>query len=78
MKAIGWFALGAIAATAIVARLTPANESQCCQRVAYGARDKLAGYAGPLSGLVSGALDGLGLTKHFPSLLERAGVPLDA
>jgi hypothetical protein len=78
MSGVGWFALGAVAATIIMTRVRPANESNCCQRVAFGARDKIAGFAGPLDGAVSGALDTLGITKHIPSILDDFGVPLDA
>jgi hypothetical protein len=72
-----WFALGAVTATILVTRIMPANESNCCARVAYGARDTIAGKAGPLSGFVADALDALGLTKHLPSVLDELGVPLD-
>jgi hypothetical protein len=58
--------------------LLRAKESACCERVALGARDKLAGYAGGAAPVVSGLLDGLGLTKLLPGALDRLGVPKDA
>lgn len=73
-----WFALGAVTATILVTRIKTANTSNCCTRVAYAARDKIADQAGPLSGVVGDALDALGLTSHLPGLLDTAGVPLDA
>lgn len=55
-----------------------ASETSCCQRVAFGARDKLAGLTGAAAPLTAGALDALGLTGLFPGLLDAAGVPKDA
>ncbi len=78
MSSTGWFLLGVAAGFVVITRLVPADPSSCCQRVAFGARDKIAGYAGPFSGLVSGALDGLGLTPLIPGLLDTFGVPKDA
>jgi hypothetical protein len=76
VKEAGWFLLGALVATAIVARLElGASSSSCCQRVNAGARDKIAGYTGPFSGLVSGFLDATGLTNTFSGLLDTLGVP---
>lgn len=72
-----WFALGAVAGIAVTAFLIPADPSQCCERVAFGARDKIAGLAGPFSGLVKGVFDVSGLTKILPGLLDRLGVPTD-
>jgi hypothetical protein len=74
----GWFALGLVVGVAVMTRVKAANTASCCQRVAYGARDKIAGYAGPLDGLVSGLLDGLGITDHIPGILDQLGVPADA
>ena len=71
---IGGFAVGAV----LVLIMKPASESTCCQRVAFGARDKISSFAGGASGTVSGALDATGITKHLPSLLDAFGVPLDA
>ena len=73
-----WFALGAVTATVVVTRIKKADSSTCCLRVAYGARDKLAGYTGPFSDFTSGLLDNLGLTKHLPGILDSLGVPLNA
>lgn len=78
MSGGAWFALGVLAGVVVITRVHPANESTCCQRVAYGARDKIAGYAGPLDGVVSGILDATGLTSHIPGILDALGVPLDA
>lgn len=55
-----------------------AQESSCCSRVAFGARDKLAGYAGPFGSVVAGALDATGLTSLLPGALDAFGVPKDA
>lgn len=74
MGKLGYFALGAIVATVAWLRLKPANTATCCATLAKAERDKIAGYAGPLSGVVSGALDGIGLTDHLPSLLDSLGV----
>lgn len=78
MSGGGWFVVGALAATAVVTRIMPANTNSCCARVAYGVRDKIADYAGPFDFLVKGTFDVLGLTKHLPGLLDTLGVPLDA
>lgn len=72
------YALTFAAGLAIGAHFLRAQESSCCQRVALGARDKLAGFLGPFSGLASGFLDGTGLTKLLPGLLDSLGVPKDA
>lgn len=77
MSGGAWFAVGVVAGVVVFSRIKTANESTCCQRVAYGARDKISGLAGPFDGLVSGVLDGLGLTKHLPGLLDTLGVPVD-
>lgn len=74
----GFVVLAGLAGIAIGTWAFRADDSSCCQRVAYGARDKLAGYAGPFSGLVSGALDATGLTKLLPGLLDDLGIPKDA
>jgi hypothetical protein len=71
---LGAFVVGVI----VGARFLRAAESSCCERVALGARDKIAGYAGPASGLVSGALDATGTTQLLPGLLDLFGVPKDA
>jgi hypothetical protein len=68
------FVGGVIVAT----HLLRAAESSCCERVGYGVRDKLTGYAGPLAPVASKLFDGLGLTKLAPSLLDLFGVPKDA
>lgn len=78
MNAALWFIGGALLGVAVMSRIKPANESSCCKRVAIGGRDKIAGYAGPLSPLVGGALDALGLTDHIPGILDQAGVPYDS
>lgn len=78
MKFAGGVFVGVLAGIAIAMVIAPANESSCCQRVAFGARDKIAGLAGPFEGLVAGALDVTGLTKVFPGLLDKLGVPADA
>lgn len=77
MKGAGWFAVGAVAATVLVTRIKKADPSTCCQRVNYGARDTIAGKAGPFAFLVSGAIDALGLTSHLSGLLDTLGVPTD-
>jgi hypothetical protein len=63
---------------AIGARALRAADSSCCERLSYGARDKIASYAGPLAGLVAGGLDATGLTKLLPGALDLFGVPKDA
>lgn len=68
-------ALAFVGGLAIGAWFLRAKESSCCERLAYGARDKIAGYAGPFAGLVSGGLDLFGLTPLLPGLLDTAGVP---
>lgn len=68
---------GFLIGVALMSRLKQAPESSCCRRVAFGARDTIAGKAGPLSGAVAGILDGLGITEHLPSLLDVFGVPYD-
>lgn len=73
-----WFAGGLALGVFLVANIRKATDTTCCQRVAFGARDKIAGFAGPAEGLVSGALDVFGLTKHLPGILDTVGVPLDA
>ena len=74
MKGAMWFLLG----LAVGSHLLRAKESSCCERVNLGARDKLAGFAGPAKPLVAGALDALGLTNLLSGLLDAAGVPKDA
>lgn len=76
MKSAGLILLGVIAGVAVSAALRPI-ETSCCQRVAVGARDTIAGYAGPFGGLVAGALDATGLTSVLPGLLDKLGVPVD-
>lgn len=78
MKGAAWFFGGFALGVFVIANLKQANESNCCARVAIGARDTIAGAAGPAKGIVAGALDALGLTKHLPSILDGLGVPLDA
>jgi hypothetical protein len=78
VSGLGWFALGALAATVVVSRLVPASETNCCQRVAFGARDKIGSLAGPFDTVVTSGLDMLGITKHLPKILDDFGVPLDA
>lgn len=63
---------------ALMSRLKPAPDSSCCRRVALGARGVIAEKAGPFGSVVSGLLDGLGITDHLPSLLDVFGVPHDA
>jgi hypothetical protein len=67
-----------IGGVAVGAWALRAKESSCCERVSYGARDKIAGYAGPFSGLVKEFLDASGLTKLLPGTLDAVGVPKDA
>lgn len=57
------------------ARLLRAKDSSCCERVAIGARDKIAGMTGPLSPLTSKVLDATGLHALVPGLLDVFGVP---
>lgn len=73
MKGLLWFGLGALVATVVITRITPANESSCCKRVAQGARDKIDDALGG-TGVVGGILDGLGLTEHLPSVIDTFGV----
>lgn len=75
MSGAGWFALGLFGGIALTVHLLPADPSSCCERLANAARDKIAGYAGPFSGAVSGLLDGLGLTQLIPGALDLFGVP---
>ncbi len=72
------YALAFAAGLSVGAWLLRAKESSCCQRVAIGARDKLAGYAGPASSLVKGLSDATGLTGLLPGILDGLGVPKDA
>jgi hypothetical protein len=72
------YALTFAAGLAIGAHFLRAKDSACCERVAIGARDKLSGLLGPFSGIASGFLDGTGLTKLLPGLLDGLGVPKDA
>jgi hypothetical protein len=74
---VGSFVLGGLVATFVVANLIPANESSCCQRVAFGARDKIAGLTGPFEDAASALLDATGITKTLPGLLDKLGVPKD-
>lgn len=77
MKAVGWFTVGALVGVAVITRLSPPNEGSCCQRVNFGARDRIAGKFGPFSDLVSGTFDLLGLTPHLAQFLDALGVPKD-
>lgn len=77
MNAGAAFALGVVMGFALVA-LTYPIETSCCQRVAFGARDKIAGLAGSGGGIVSGLLDATGITNALPGLLDLFGVPKDA
>jgi hypothetical protein len=78
MKETGYVVLGLVVGVAVGSLMFRAQESSCCQRVALGARDKIAGYTGPFSGAVGGILDATGLTNLLPGLLDAAGVPKDA
>ncbi len=73
-----WFVGGLLTGIALVSLIQPANATSCCQRVAAGARDKIAGEFGPFSGIVSGFLDTTGLTEQLPGLLDTLGVPTGA
>jgi hypothetical protein len=73
-----WFAFGALSATVIITRIRHATESSCCERVSFGAADRLAGYTGPFSGLTKGFLEVTGLRKELPGLLDALGVAKDA
>lgn len=79
MNAALWFVAGVAVGVAGIALIAPTQES-CCQRVAYGARDKIAGLFGDgeASAVVKGILDGTGLTNALPGLLDLFGVPKDA
>jgi hypothetical protein len=72
------YGLAFFAGLAVGAWFLRAKESSCCQRVAIGARDKLAGYTGALAPLTSTVLDYSGLTNVLPGLLDGLGVPKDA
>lgn len=72
------YALAFFAGLAVGAHLLRAKESSCCERVALGARDKIAGYLGPAAPLGAGLLDATGLTDLLPGLLDKLGVPKDA
>jgi hypothetical protein len=72
------YALTFFAGLSLGAWLLRAKDSSCCERLSYGARDKIAGYAGPAAPLVAGALDATGLTKLLPRALDLFGVPKDA
>jgi hypothetical protein len=78
MKGALLFGGGFLVGLALMSRIKPANESNCCKRVAFGARAVIADGVGPLGGFVTGAFDALGLTQHIPRLLDEFGVPLDA
>lgn len=52
-----------------------AADSSCCERFNNAARDKIAGYFGPFSDLVSGALDATGGTKLIAGVLDDLGIP---
>ena len=77
MNAAGYVVvfLGGVAIGAWALR---AKEASCCERVAFGARDKIAGYTGPFAGLAKEFLDASGLTKLLPGALDAFGVPKDA
>lgn len=77
MNALGYVVAFA-GGVAVGAWLLRAKESSCCERVAIGGRDKIAGYAGPFSGLAKDFLDASGLTKLIPGALDALGVPKDA
>lgn len=69
------YALVFLGGVSVGAWFLRAKDSSCCERLSYGARDKLAGYAGPLAGLVAGGLDLFGVTPLLPRLLDKLGVP---
>lgn len=75
MKALGWFALGAVAGVGVAFWLKPASKESCCQRVAAGVRDKVKGACGPLGFLCAGIGDALDLWEHSPDILDAAGIP---
>ena len=78
MSGAGWFALGVLAGFAVVSAIRP-TEGSCCQRVAFGARDKIAGYFGTTaSPAVAYLLDGSGITNALPGLIDFLGLPKDA
>lgn len=79
MKPVSWGSLGigVVVGLFVSAYVLRSNETSCCQRVAFGARDKLAGLAGSLEGVVAGVLDATGITQTLPGLLDRLGVPKD-
>lgn len=77
MSGAGWFALGVVVGVVVITRIVPATDTSCCERVAYGARDKIASYTGPFSDVTKGLLDGLGLTPLIPGILDTLGVPKD-
>ena len=74
MNGAAWFALGALVGVAVFSRIKPANTTSCCTRVANAARDEIAGKAGPLAPVVSGALDVIGVTPHLPGLIDQLEV----
>ena len=73
-----WFVAGLLVGVAVISAINPANTSSCCQRVNAGARDKIAGYTGPLAPATSSLLDSLGLTGQLSGLLDTLGVPTGA
>ena len=77
MTGVVWFFVGTVAGMAAIALIAPV-ESSCCKRVAYGARDKIAGYTGSFAGATSALLDATGTTNALPGLLDLFGVPADA
>lgn len=73
-----WFGGGLVLGVAVVARLKPANESNCCKRVENGIKAEIVDTVGPLGSAINGVFEGLGLSTHLPRLLDDFGVPLDA
>jgi hypothetical protein len=78
MSKVLWFGFGALAATVIITRIRHPSDSSCCERVSFGAADRLAGYTGPFAGLTKGFLEVTGLRKELPGLLDALGVAKDA
>jgi len=54
------------------------NETSCCERVGWGAREELVTMAGPLGGVVGAIYDALNLRSVAGPLLDALGVPKNA
>lgn len=74
MSTLGVGALAFFGGLFVGAVVLRATNTWCCDQVAKGARDKIAGAAGSAGGLVSSALDATGLTDLLPGIVQAAGL----